>query len=99
MRETGKATALFQESLPIFREIKDRNGEAIVLNNLDYAYYSLGQYERAINFYQQSLPIFREIKNREYEVHVLNNLGDANCYLGQHQEAIDLYRPKALQLN
>ncbi|MDJ0692695.1 MAG: tetratricopeptide repeat protein, partial [Xenococcaceae cyanobacterium MO_188.B32] len=45
----------WQNALTIYREIGDRGGEANSLNNLGNAYYSLGEYARAIEFYQQSL--------------------------------------------
>jgi tetratricopeptide (TPR) repeat protein len=38
-------------------------GEGIRLGNLGSAYYSLGQYEKAIKYYTQSLAIFEDIKS------------------------------------
>ncbi|NEP48886.1 MAG: tetratricopeptide repeat protein [Moorea sp. SIO3C2] len=45
----------WQEALGIYRGLEDRHGEANSLNNLGLAYYSLGQYRKAIEFHQQSL--------------------------------------------
>ena len=78
-----------QQSLAIFIEIGDRNGEANCLGNLGNAYQSLGQYQKAINYYQQSLDIFIEIGDRNGEANFLNNLGGAYQSLGQYQLAID----------
>ena len=45
-----EALILWEAALEIYREIGDRRGEASSLGNLGLAYYSLGQYERAIAF-------------------------------------------------
>ena len=47
----------WQQALAIYREIKDRQGEWKALNNLGNAYYSLGDYAKAIDYRQQSLAI------------------------------------------
>ncbi|MGV0026227.1 tetratricopeptide repeat protein [Phormidesmis priestleyi] len=36
--------AYYQQALPIFQQVKDRDGEATTLNNLGTAYLSLSQY-------------------------------------------------------
>ncbi|KEI69117.1 hypothetical protein A19Y_4470 [Planktothrix agardhii NIVA-CYA 126/8] len=56
------------------------------------AYYSLGQYQKAIEFHQQSLTIAREIGDRNGEGNNLNNLGNAYHSLGQYQKAIEFYQ-------
>ncbi|MGB8687552.1 MAG: tetratricopeptide repeat protein, partial [Microcoleus sp.] len=52
------------------------------------AYYSLGQFQRAIAFHEQSLEIKREIGDRQGEANSLGNLGNAYDSLGQYQRAI-----------
>ena len=61
------------------------------------AYYSLGQYQQAIEYYQQSLAIKREIGDRNGEANSYNNLGSVYDSLGQYQQAIEYHQP-ALQL-
>ncbi|MDZ8055454.1 MAG: tetratricopeptide repeat protein [Aulosira sp. ZfuVER01] len=87
-----RAIELHQQSLDIFWEIGNRNGEGASLNNLGSAYNSLGQYPRAIEFFQQSLDIFREIGDRFGEGASLNNLGSAYNSLGQYQRAIEFFQ-------
>jgi CHAT domain-containing protein/Tfp pilus assembly protein PilF len=87
-----KAIEYYQQSLAIFKEIGDREGEALSLNNLGVAYRSLGQYPKAIEYYQQSLAIFKEIGDREGEARSLNNLGNAYDALGQYPKAIEFYQ-------
>ncbi|MEN8444097.1 MAG: tetratricopeptide repeat protein, partial [Cyanobacteria bacterium J06555_13] len=80
-----------QQSLIIQREIGDRNGEANSLGNLGTAYYSLGQYERAIDFQQQSLIIQREIGDRNGEAISLLNRANAYAKLDDHWAAREGY--------
>jgi CHAT domain-containing protein len=51
--------------------------------------YSLGKYDKAIEFQLQSLAIAREIKDRRGEGNALGNLGIAYYSLGKYDKAID----------
>ncbi|MBD2215372.1 tetratricopeptide repeat protein [Nostoc linckia FACHB-104] len=62
------------------------------LTSLGNAYFSLGQYQRAIEFFQQSLNIFREIGDRKGENGCLIGLGNAYNFLGQYQRAIEFHQ-------
>ncbi|MFM9267437.1 CHAT domain-containing protein [Tychonema sp. BBK16] len=81
-----------EQALIIYREIRDRQGEAYCLNILGLAYKSLGQFHRAIEFHQQSLEISRKIEYRQGEANSLNNLGIAYKSLGQFDRAIEFYQ-------
>ena len=75
--QTGQLTAAlnsWEQALQIYRAIKNRQREALALNNLGKAYNSLGNYAKAIEYSQQSLAIAREIKDREGEAVGLGNL-------------------------
>jgi tetratricopeptide (TPR) repeat protein len=87
-----RAIAFFQQSLDIFKEIGDIQGESISLIGLGNAYNSLGQYERAIAFYQQSLDIKKEIGDIQGESISLIGLGNAYYSLGQYQRAIAFFQ-------
>ncbi len=43
-----EAIQVLESALGIYRDIKDRNGEATSLNNMGLAYNDLGQYQKAI---------------------------------------------------
>ncbi len=75
----------------IKREIGDRNGIANSLIGLGNAYYSLGDYAKAIDFYEQSLVITREIGDRNGIANSLIGLGNAYYSLGDYAKAIDFY--------
>ncbi|MFH7245860.1 MAG: CHAT domain-containing protein [Spirulina sp.] len=71
------------------QESRQREGYAI--GNLGSAYFSLGQFQEAINIFEQVLTIFREIGDRRAEGIGLGNLGEAYRSLGQYQQAISFY--------
>ena len=90
------AVYLFQQTLLLRREVKDRAGEADTLNNLGTAYYSLNQYDKAIDFLQQALPVRREMGDRVGEAQTLNSLGAVYNRNGQYDKAIDLLQQELL---
>ena len=63
-----------------------------ILIELGAAYYSLSEYNRAIEFDRQALEISRKIGDRHGESSSLMNLGVAYDSLGQHQQAIQFYQ-------
>ncbi|OYQ66125.1 hypothetical protein B9G53_05270 [Pseudanabaena sp. SR411] len=79
----------WQQALTIYREIKDRQGEAAALGNLGNTYDSLGNYGKAIEYQLQSLEIEREIKNRLGEGQSLGNLGISYYRLGKYDKVIE----------
>jgi CHAT domain-containing protein/tetratricopeptide (TPR) repeat protein len=82
----------WQQALIIVREIKNRQGERAILDNLGLAYHALGNYAKAIEYHQESLVIAREIKDRQVEGNALGNLGNAYNSLGDYAKAIDYYQ-------
>jgi len=89
-----KALQSWQQSLKLYREIKDRRGEGQSLGNLGNAYYSLGNYPKAIDYYEQYLAISREIKDRNGEGAALGSLGSAYLSLGNYPKAIDYHEQR-----
>ncbi|WP_139295214.1 tetratricopeptide repeat protein, partial [Planktothrix tepida] len=59
------------------------------LTNLGLAYWSQGQYQKAIEFFQQSLSTSQEIGDHNGVANSLNNLGLAYRSLGQYQKTIE----------
>jgi len=70
-------------------QAEDRNGISASLNNLGNAYYSLGDYQKAIDFHQQSLEIKREIGDRYGISASLMGLGNAYNSLVVHHNDFD----------
>jgi tetratricopeptide (TPR) repeat protein len=86
------ALTTYQAALELFKNSKDKKGEGNALGGIGLAYYSLGQYDKAIEYYERALAIAREIGDRQGEGSDLGNLGNAYYSLGQYDKARDLYR-------
>ena len=90
--ETGQLRAAlnsWQQALPIYRALKNRQAEGWTLGNLGMAYQSLGNYAKAIEYAQQHLAITREIKDRQTEGLALADLGRAYYSLGNWAKTIE----------
>jgi tetratricopeptide (TPR) repeat protein len=74
-----------EESLTIYRELGDKNGIVITLNNLGMTLKGQGDYAKAQSLYEQSLAIVRKLKDTDGSADspnysrniagILNNLG------------------------
>ncbi len=84
--------------LKVARKLKDRQSEGNRLGNLGLAYFSLGEYRKAIEYHGQSLEISREIGDRSGEGNSLGNLGLAYYSLGEYRKAIE-YHEQALKIS
>jgi len=103
-----KALEYYNQALPIYREIKDRAGEARLLNNIGRVYDALGEKQKALDNYQQALPLLRAVGNRTGEARAvgdrsgeaatLSNIGAVYDALGEKQKALDNYQ-QALHLD
>ncbi|NEP76760.1 MAG: tetratricopeptide repeat protein [Okeania sp. SIO3B3] len=81
-----------QQHLQIAGEIGDRSEEGRALGNLGNAYWSLGEYEKAIEYHQQHLQIARKISDRSEEGRALGSLGMPYFSLGEYEKAIEYYQ-------
>jgi tetratricopeptide (TPR) repeat protein len=92
--DTGRpqeALQLYEEALPIMREVGDRTGEATTLNNMASVYSDIGQRPKALQLYEEALPISREIGDRACEAATLNNMAGVYRRTGQPQKALPFY--------
>jgi len=74
---------LYEQALQISREVSDRAGEGVTLNNLGRVYSDLGDKQQAFDYYQQALQIRREVGDRVGEAITLHNIGMIYAYFGQ----------------
>jgi CHAT domain-containing protein/tetratricopeptide (TPR) repeat protein len=84
-----KALDLFNEILPVWRQLNILMGEASTLNNMGRVYNDLGQHDKAIEVLNQALPMWRQLNNRAGEASTLDNLGRCYSDMGRSQEALD----------
>ena len=94
-----KCIESLDEALAIFRELKDRRGEALALANLGAAYvYLVNDPMKAIGVFQQALTKLELVNDRESQAGVLDKMGVAWHSLGKSemaglsfQHALELY--------
>ncbi len=67
-----------KQSLNIAKEIGDKAGTGRSYGNLGNAYYSLGDFKRAIEYFEQDLSVAKEVKDRAGEGKSYGNIG--LCY-------------------
>ena len=72
-----------------WRELGNRQGEALTLNNIGRLYNDLGEHQTALDYYNQALPIWREVGNRSGEALAISDIGRAYADLGQPAKALD----------
>src|SRR5204862_516359 len=63
-----EALKLYEQALPIKREVEDRAGETATLNGLAYLYQSLQRYEEALTAFEQSILLSQQITYPAAEV-------------------------------
>ncbi|WP_017659148.1 tetratricopeptide repeat protein [Baaleninema simplex] len=84
---------LYSQLVENWPEVDRQNWKfGAALTSLGNAYYSLGQFQRSIEFHQQYLDISREIGYRQGEANSLGNLGNAYYSLGQFQRSIEFHQ-------
>jgi tetratricopeptide (TPR) repeat protein len=100
-RATGRpqqALTLYEQALPISREVGDCRGEGTALGNLGNVYADLGEMDRAVGYYEQAMAIDQDIGNREGVARHSWNLGllyeqqgDLARAVALMQVAVDFY--------
>src|SRR5262249_28777296 len=89
--EYQSALPYFEQSLSIRQDIKDRAGEADVLNGLANLNRLTDDYDKARDYYQKSLALERQLKNRIEERYVLFGLAETYRAQKQAEQAISYY--------
>ena len=94
-----QALPLFQQSLALYQEVRDKWGVAATLNGLGDMAHQQCNYEEATARYEEALALFKEIDNHLAVAYVLNNLGNVAKDRGDyerawrlHEEALALFR-------
>lgn len=85
------ALACYREALALFHQLGEAKDEAAVLNNLGFAWFSLGEPHPAEESYQQALALRRATGDRAGEAQALNNLAVLYRSLGEIDEALRAY--------
>jgi CHAT domain-containing protein/uncharacterized protein HemY len=83
-----KAAALGKDTLELKRRLKDRRGEANLLNSLGVLHTTMQKFAEAAVYYEQALSITRELKDRKGEARVLVNIGANAIAQSRSEEAM-----------
>ncbi|MDY6938066.1 MAG: tetratricopeptide repeat protein [Cyanobacteriota bacterium] len=94
--ESQRALESYQQALEIVREIGDRDGQWLILNEMGVFSRQLGEYRQAIEYYQESIALQRSSMGF-VEAYTFSNLGLAYDSLGEYAEAIESYQ-QALEI-
>ena len=86
-----QATADFETSLRLYRQLDDKDGIAHLTNNLGVLALHRGRYDEAIQLLEQSLHLRRELGDTWGVATCLNNLGAAAGRLGDNRRAAAYY--------
>ena len=97
--EQGGREALpgFERALALYREARDRHGEAVVLGHIGNCYESMADYPRAIDYLRQSLDVKQELGDRLEAGKTLSNLGLVYWHSGDYAKATD-HLTRALEI-
>jgi len=85
--ELEKSAQYEQRALDLYRSLRDRRGEAAMLNNQGVGAFVRGDYQTAIARYEEALRIAREIGSHDRITIFLSNLGGARVGLGEFAAA------------
>ena len=80
------------------KEVGDRAGEGRAYGNLGNAYYSLGDFQKAIEYHERDLKISTEVGDRAGEGRAYCNLGNAFRNIGDFQKTIE-YHERDLKIS
>jgi CHAT domain-containing protein/Tfp pilus assembly protein PilF len=81
----------YQEVLPLWHALGDRDGEAATLNTLGYAAVALGRFEEALTRYKSALQLWSDLGYERGQAETLLNIGAAYSFMGEKREALSQY--------
>ena len=86
--DTYQALNLFQEALPVFRDLGNVKAEVKVLSQMGNAYILTGEGDKALTCHYRALQLNRQIDSADLEPGILGNLGKTMLSMGQLREAL-----------
>jgi tetratricopeptide (TPR) repeat protein len=89
--EWAEARLLFEQALPLYRQIGARRGEANAIKSLGDVALAQARYGEAAALYEQALPLYRQIGARLGEANAIKSLGDVARMQDRYGEAAALY--------
>ncbi len=87
-----KALEFNDQSLRIYREIGDKQGEALALSRMGNNYGWLEDRQKQLEFYTQALNIYQEIGDSVGEANILDRIGSIYSLFGDLEKALEFYK-------
>ena len=97
--EFASARAAHAEALQLVRELGDKRGVAVIVNNLGNADLALGDLANARKHDEESLQLRRELGDKRGVALVLGNLGDIAAAQKDYATAEEYYRQALMGLH
>ncbi len=85
------ARAAYEGALGIFRDIRERLGEANTLRSMGDLFFRVGDDDGARAAYEEALAIYQDIRERVGEANTLRGIGDLQSRLSDDEGAIAAY--------
>ncbi len=86
-KDPDQAISMYQKALRIFDELKDKEGQTRVLNNLAYTLIELKDYSRALEYSQKSLQLARGVKLKRDEINITGTIGEILLAMEEYDQA------------
>jgi tetratricopeptide (TPR) repeat protein len=80
----------YEQALPLSRQVGDKRGQAVTLNNIGRVYDDLGDKAQALHYFEQALPLLRQVGDRWAESVTCFNIGMIYAGLGDLAQAESL---------
>ncbi len=95
----AKAMNYYEESLAIQKELDNKTGIAIAMNNLGLIYNATGEFEKSMEITEESCELFSQLGDRRLQADALLNLGSVLINLKRYdkaksvfEESLEIYR-------
>jgi CHAT domain-containing protein/tetratricopeptide (TPR) repeat protein len=95
LHDYQKALAYYEQALPLYRALGNRQQEAQTLNNIGTIYAQQNDYRKAISHFERAREIWEAQQSALSVVNALTNIGVAYAGLDEYDKALEYYQ-KAL---
>jgi tetratricopeptide (TPR) repeat protein len=90
-RDHKRARSLYEESLPLYRDLGDKRGIANALTNLGLVAWEQADYDPALSLFRESLIRHRELEDRQGIAECLEGIARVSGSQGKAQRAARLW--------
>nr|MBD3622115.1 tetratricopeptide repeat protein [Sunxiuqinia sp.] len=93
LEQYDSSKVYYQKALDLFRQLENRQREAIVLNNIANIYVNTGDsLQHALSSYEQAIRVFDELGDVRSKAYTLEGLGSVHRELGNYTQAIATFQ-------